>query len=175
MKPVIFALLGFLMLAPLNTACAGKVRPKMLALGSRPPDFSGTASVTISPNRNQPQIVSLRQFLHRKRIAVVFSPTKASLDQIASQGYDERDLVIIAVMPPKDPIWAVTTPPLYLLRDESGSIRHDYRAAPGLTSFYLIGKDGTIKMARHEFPSNKELFEVIDAMPMRQEEMKRHK
>ena len=175
MKPAIFAVLGLLMLTPPNIANAGKVRQNMLTLGSRPPDFTVTEEGTISPGRDHPQILSLHHFLHRKRIAVVFSPTKASLDQIASKGYDERDLVIIAVLPPKGPLWAETTPPLYILTDESGSLKHVYRAAPGLTTFYLIGKDGTIKMTRHEFPSNKELFAVIDAMPMRQEEMKRRK
>ena len=48
-------------------------------------------------------------------------------------------------------------------------------AAGGAPAFYLVGKDGLIKMAQRTPPANAALFTTIDAMPMRQAEMRERK
>ncbi len=40
-------------------------------------------------------------------------------------------------------------------------------------TFLLVGKDGTEKLRSHILVTNEQLFAIIDAMPMRQREMKK--
>ena len=42
-------------------------------------------------------------------------------------------------------------------------------------SVLLIGKDGGVKMRRDDIVSTREIFQLIDSMPMRQQEMRKSK
>lgn len=86
----------------------------------------------------------------------------------AADGYRERDLVVISmeVDGTRD-----------VLRDKSLSIdpialRKRYGVVEGAFSFLLIGKDGGIKLQSTEAVSSERLFAIIDAMPMRRQEMR---
>ena len=158
--------------APTAHARAPKVRHKMLAEGSRPPQFhltdSGGHSVTLTP------------FLGRDRTLLVFAPMSDSADaerfvkrvEASKSQYTERDLAVLVIVPPTSDLAKMPSDkPLYFFTDTKSNTA----AAYGLTAksgFYLIGKDGGIKMARHGFPTEKELFATIDTMPMRRQEMK---
>jgi hypothetical protein len=50
-------------------------------------------------------------------------------------------------------------------------VRNEIDVEAGTTTFVLIGKDGTEKLRKTEIDLD-EIFEVIDAMPMRKREMK---
>jgi len=153
-------------------ADAKKARTPLFHEGSRPPDFTLYADIAVDDEGGeQPQKVALRSFLGHKRIVLVFSPTMHFLNQIHGAEYNERDFVAFAILVPDAHFNTVSAPPLYLLTDDRGTVSREYHALPGQPTFYLIGKDGTIKMARHSFPTNKELLQTIDAMPMRQQEM----
>lgn len=47
-----------------------------------------------------------------------------------------------------------------------------FRIPPDLFTVMLIGKDGGIKLSQTSPVTNTELFELIDAMPMRRQEMR---
>ena len=143
----------------------------MLPEGSHPPDFTLTGEeVDDGAESDHPATISLRSFVGRKRIVVVFSPPPSFLDHVDA-GYTERDLVVLAVFHPNDPRLTISAKPLYMLADAGGHVFRRYHAEEG-TTFYLIGKDGTIKLARRGCPSSRELFATIDAMPMRREEIR---
>ena len=163
----------FLGTALLSLCTARRRRPRLLPENSRPPDFTLTGEEVVDGGETErPVTISLRAFLGRKRIVVVFMPPQSFLDQINS-GYTDRDLVVLAVFRPDDPLLTVAARPLYLLADTGGHVfRHYHADQDHLPSFYLVGKDGTIKMARRGCPSSEELFGIIDAMPMRRREMR---
>ena len=138
----------------------------MLSEGSRPPRF--TLPDTGGKRRD------LRAFLGRDRIVVVFQPDRAWIDAVrAGRGaFLERDLTVLVIVPPDSPRAKETSAPPLLFLTDDGSVARAYGARPGAATFYLIGKDGTIKMARRGCPTSRELFGVIDAMPMRRREMR---
>ena len=163
-------LTALLLALTLSAAHAG---PRLLSEGSRPPDFTLEGEEAVDgTEHNRPVTVSLHSFLGDKRIVVVFSPTQAYLDQVEGPSYNDRDLVVLAILRPDDPLLTVAARPLYLLSDEAGRVARRFHAGAGQPTFYLIGKDGTIKMARHGCPSNTELFATVDAMPMRRRELR---
>ncbi|MBS3771945.1 MAG: DUF4174 domain-containing protein [Bacteroidales bacterium] len=54
-------------------------------------------------------------------------------------------------------------------------LRNRYNIGEQEFRYILIGKDGGVKLNKKEFVPNKDLFSVIDAMPMRQREMRNRK
>jgi hypothetical protein len=57
---------------------------------------------------------------------------------------------------------------------EEASLRHRFRIAPNSFTVILIGKDGEEKLRSTKPIALEKLRSTIDAMPMRQEEMKQH-
>jgi hypothetical protein len=53
------------------------------------------------------------------------------------------------------------------------SLRKHLSVPPGQFMSILVGKDGGVKFRRDRIVELKEIFRVIDAMPMRQQEMKK--
>jgi hypothetical protein len=87
------------------------------------------------------------------------------------EGLAERDLIIFLVSREQ-----VTN----LLSEISTSLSSErltekYFREDEKFQFILIGKDGGVKLDRSEFVSNDYLYAVIDAMPMRRQEMQRNK
>ena len=129
---------------------------------SLPPAFS-------LPDRNGHD-VKLQTFLHSRRIVLLFNPGAAYLTEFERNHAfcEERDITVIAIVPSgtADARSPYQTPDVVMI-DAQAVVAHLYGAPVGLPAFYLIGKDGHIAMARHTFPTLRELFATIDAMPMR--------
>lgn len=115
----------------------------------------------------------LDQYRWKNRILLVFSPdpqgqqllAQLSLLQPSRAGLMERDLKVIVVNPKSDTnITAVDTKHLYQV----------YKVEKDTFRVVLIGKDGTEKLRTKEPIAPAELFRIIDAMPMRQSELKRN-
>ncbi len=70
------------------------------------------------------------------------------------QGWSERNLVLVEY-----------------LGDRRQTARKDLRLKDGF-QFVLVGKDGGVKFRSHQLVTLPELFRIIDAMPMRQQEMR---
>jgi hypothetical protein len=74
----------------------------------------------------------------------------------ASPGFRERDMVIVTVAE----------------RGGRQELRRAYNVAPGEFEVLLVGKDGGVKLRSRDVVSPQELFRLVDAMPMRRQEMR---
>lgn len=119
---------------------------------------------------------TLDDYRGEKRPLVVFSPTAID-DRYEQQmqellrnaiGVRERDLVaveVIGVEPVR--VDALSEPEMSAV-----DLRDRFEAPEDGFKVVLIGKDGTAKLESAEPVSAETLFETIDAMPMRQREMR---
>ena len=119
----------------------------------------------------------LSAFHWNNRVIVIFaesgeSPPFVRQMQILKEVQDgvlERDLVIAEVLESgKGRCGKVD-----ISAAAAESLRNRFQAQAGSFQFILIGKDGGVKLRRDEPVSAKDLFGIIDAMPMRQQEMRR--
>lgn len=119
--------------------------------------------------------IMLKNYSWKNRIILLFAPT-ADNDLLQQQyvqlradisGLDERDIVIFQVLPDQvkgqDTTWNAGS---------SDKLRDQYHVGNNEFCAILIGKDGTAKLRKNELLSQKELYSVIDAMPMRRREMR---
>ncbi len=96
----------------------------------------------------------------KKRVLLVFSPSAAAANFIeqkriadeASTGFAERDLVLVSAV--------------------DAALYQQYSVVQGQFMALLIGKDGSEKLRSATPLSSIRLFDTIDAMPMRREEMR---
>jgi hypothetical protein len=118
---------------------------------------------------------SFEQFRDRNRVLVLFAP-KADHPRFMEQadliggrhsGFMERDLVRIDVVGDTAAADGVT-----LADGTARPIRRELNAPDDQFLVVLIGKDGTQKIRRTEPLGVDELYATIDAMPMRQREMR---
>ena len=123
------------------------------------------------------QSFDLENYRWKNRVLLVFAPDErdglyqrqTALANEARAGYRERDLVVVSVFTESG-------------RDEENSIlqkgqtrqlRTDFRVSDSQFCVILIGKDGGEKLRQADVLAIEKLFGVIDAMPMRQSEVKR--
>ncbi|MGD2185069.1 MAG: DUF4174 domain-containing protein [Desulfobacterales bacterium] len=117
------------------------------------------------------------QFQWKNRLLFLFAPhgshpifTKLQSEIYAQKAeVKDRDLVIFEVLG-QGPSRMNTT---QLNRGVADAIRNRFDAPQKTFTLILVGKDGGIKMKRHDGANIKEVFELIDSMPMRQNEMQR--
>ena len=116
---------------------------------------------------------SLKTMLHEKRdkrrVLLVYGRDDAQHHTIGQQerlnedeaGLADRDLDVIVLIASEVP------------EPDRQFLMHDYKLNPS-TEFaaWLIGKDGGVKETYKKPVSTKELFGLIDKMPMRRQEMK---
>ncbi|MGV3588303.1 MAG: DUF4174 domain-containing protein [Adhaeribacter sp.] len=113
----------------------------------------------------------------QKRIVLVFAATAADarwqrqqvLLQQAHQELQDRDLVVVGVLGNQvnaGPAKMGKLPPPETLREQ-------YKIKPDEFTVVLVGKDGTEKYRAPEVIKPGTIFHIIDAMPMRQQEMRR--
>ena len=129
-------------------------------------------AAAIMPAAHASPIESLRW---KNRVALVFGSDNAQVEaQVESllaraRGLAEREMVVLRVE--GDEASAAFGPALAM---EAQALRDAYgveRRAP--VTFILVGKDGTEKLRREEAVPVEEVFNLIDAMPMRRSETKR--
>jgi Domain of unknown function (DUF4174) len=115
----------------------------------------------------------------KNRVLVLFSPSEsdasfqAQKQGLASsaQGVAERDLVIMEILEQ-----GLSRAGNQLLSEKSvQAIRKRFGVQAGAFQVLLIGKDGGVKLRSSEPVSMKDLFGLIDSMPMRQQEMESKK
>ena len=99
----------------------------------------------------------------KRRVIVIASPsrnTQAYLSQrkelsVESPDWKERDLVLVEVIGP-----------------EKADLRGALNLKAGDFTVLLIGKDGGVKLRSGTPVSSREIFELIDSMPMRRQEIR---
>jgi len=134
------------------------------------------AALSIGGCRNamaMPQ--DLSQFQWKNRLLLLFAPSRShpsfdtlykSLEARKAETAD-RDLVIFEILESEPSSMGAT-------RLEAGAaqaLREKFDIFRGRFAVILIGKDGGIKLKRQDQTQLEDIFAVIDAMPMRQQEM----
>jgi hypothetical protein len=127
---------------------------------------------------------SLASYTDRNRVLLLFAPDSrnpvyqqqlTALSRHAAE-ITERDLIVLSVLedptPPITPSTLRVTLGPGLPDTEQLAVRHRFKIAPNGFTVLLIGKDGGEKFRSTEPVSIKNLSEIIDAMPMRQSEIR---
>lgn len=125
----------------------------------------------------QPQgLVTLTELRHTARPLLIFAarPDDPLLEiqlrnlQEHPAAAAERDLVPVAV-----PVANPSPTAAHLSAAEATEVRRRFKIAPADFAVILIGKDGGEKLRSPKPFSMHQLSETIDAMPMRQDELRR--
>ncbi len=121
-------------------------------------------------------ISSMESFTWRNRPVLVFAPQASHPLLVAQRAaiadhldqLRDRDIVIIEVAGDSVTIDTRNAPNL-----SAEDLRARYRLRPTEAAVLLVGKDGGVKLREYRVMSVQTLFETIDAMPMRRQEMSR--
>ncbi|MCU0448819.1 MAG: DUF4174 domain-containing protein [Bernardetiaceae bacterium] len=132
--------------------------------------------VLTQPAKAQGQ-APLARYQWQNRLLLVFAPQAGHATyqrqlaawQAEAAALHERDLLVCSII--GDRAQLADQQPLGTA--ETLAIRRFYRVETSQFTVLLIGKDGQEKLRRLDFLPNPELFSTIDAMPMRQTEMRR--
>ena len=120
--------------------------------------------------------VDIERFLWKKRLLLIFSPERADplfnslVNEISSRRGDveDRDLVIFEILESG----ASKMNSSELEPQKAASFRERFEIPETTFTVILLGKDGGIKLKRKVHVRLEEIFRLIDAMPMRQDEMR---
>ncbi len=120
--------------------------------------------------------IDLANYQWENRILMVFSPAPFHAEFTAFErqltenaaGVRDRDLVVFRVFEAGES--RLEDRPLPAA--EADELRRRFKAEPGRLTVILIGKDGGVKMTRERHADLQEIFDRIDSMPMRRQEMR---
>ncbi len=120
---------------------------------------------------------SMETLRWEKRPLLLFAPgeldpiLRQQLDAVEStrEGFDERDMVLIVVLG-EGPSRIEGRP---LSVEDAERLRASFEVGRLEFALRLVGKDGAVKRASGTVVAMKDIYEQIDAMPMRQQEMRR--
>ena len=123
--------------------------------------------------------MDLSQFQWKNRLLFLFAPTRnhplfeALHKSLAAQKTEaaDRDLVVFEILE-SGPSSMNTN---YLDPQAANSLRKKFDVQRGRFAVILVGKDGGIKLNRRDPTQLADIFALIDAMPMRQDEMRQKK
>jgi hypothetical protein len=128
-------------------------------------------------NPGEATSMDLTQFQWKNRLLLLFAPDSShpSFQHLQSQIIDQksevtdRDLIVFSVL--------VENPSQMngaaLDRQEADSLRERFAVPPNDFRIILIGKDGGVKLKREDRVDLAEVFELIDSMPMRRNEIEK--
>jgi hypothetical protein len=131
--------------------------------------------IGIAPMVSAASANDLAAYRWKNRILLVFSPTasdhsfKAFNQRLSERHIDvlDRDLIVYRILEKGHSRLDEQT----LAPEEANKLRRDFGPKPGRFTVILVGKDGGVKMFREERTDLQEIFDLIDSMPMRQQEM----
>jgi len=110
----------------------------------------------------------LADYQWKSRVILLFAPEESNANYKAQQEiirsnkleYEDRDLVVLS----------------FILGNRKGQlVREEFNIKDKIFTYILIGKDGYEKLTTNKVVPSKDLFKLIDSMPMRIGEMKRKK
>ncbi len=120
-------------------------------------------------------VADLGQYLWKNRLLFLFSPSSefpafhtlsGEVDRDL-EGVRDRDLLVYRILG-QGPSFLGScqiTPP------EAVALRRRFGVTRGAFTVVLVGKDGTVKLKRQGPTALRDIFGLIDSMPMRQREM----
>jgi hypothetical protein len=143
-----------------------------------------TLAPALAIAQDAPTLASLKD---KNRVLLIFAPSDQTPDfqrqfDLLSKHRDDlrdRDLILLPIVTIANPPTTADTlrvshPPIASPTDQL-ALRHSFHVAPGAFTVILIGKDGGEKLRQHTPISIDKLNAIIDAMPMRQHEMRQPK
>jgi hypothetical protein len=118
----------------------------------------------------------LSDYEWKNRVLIAFAPSSDDAALIGlrgrwdkeKDGVADRNLMLMEVLEQGK----IRAGDVRLAPSVASKLREQFRVKSGASTFILIGKDGTEKLRRSTVRLS-ELFDVIDAMPMRRAEMLR--
>lgn len=140
-------------------------------------------SFSYAPDFSLPSLggqVRLSDFNHKNRIALLFprdaQEGRAAMSQYQrdTSGWEERDLLLLLVVPPDSALLTISTEAtgIRIVCDDKAEVARLFGAMRHQTLFFLLGKsDFPVALRTNALPTDDELFARIDAMPMRQQEV----
>lgn len=151
--------------------------PRGLPFSNRAVTLGLLAASHIQPSAaaQQKGLTTLQALRDQARPLLIFSPRPddpqmgiqlRTLQEHAAEAHD-RDLLPIGL-----PFQSPSPTALQLAGDDAEAARRKFHIAPGDFVVILIGKDGGAKLRSTKPIPMSKLEETIDAMPMRQEEMR---
>ncbi|MCW9708605.1 DUF4174 domain-containing protein [Fodinibius salsisoli] len=131
------------------------------------------ATFLMAQNSHSP--ADLDQYQWENRLLLIFAPsdtsdffhTQISEFEGRKKGFHDRDLKTLYLL--GDGTSQVEGEPISVLATEQ--LYEDYNVPENTMTVILIGKDGTEKLRTGQLLTILKLFSVIDAMPMRKQEM----
>jgi hypothetical protein len=129
------------------------------------------------PMVQSPMMQSLQPFKWQKRVVLVFAANAADarwqrqqeLLKQADQELTARDLVVLGVL--GNQVSAINTRMSNMPKPDL--LREQYKIKPDDFTVVLIGKDGTEKYRAQDVIKPGAIFHIVDAMPIRQQEIRR--
>lgn len=120
--------------------------------------------------------MDLRQFQWKSRLLFLFAPDRNDLsfnglkNEISARKREmaDRDLFVFEVLESGESFLGTKT----LKTEDAMTLRKRFDVSPESFTVVLVGKDGGVKLNRNTRVSLQDVFDLIDAMPMRQEEMR---
>ena len=120
--------------------------------------------------------IDLSDYRWKHRLLFIFAPsttdaTFLALDKRLAQTaleIEDRDMIIFRIFE-NSPSWVSDRP---LLPGDDEAIRRRFGIETGRFTLVLIGKDGGVKLLAHRDADLQSIFNLIDSMPMRQQEMR---
>jgi hypothetical protein len=127
-------------------------------------------------NARETLSMDLAQFQWKNRLLFIFSTDKNNplfknlKSEIINQQAEvkDRDLVVFEMLERGSAKMNGSD----IDRQTADSIRDHFSVPSNKFSLILVGKDGSVKLKRHDHVSLEKVFELIDSMPMRQSEMR---
>jgi len=120
--------------------------------------------------------MDISQFNWKNRLLFIFASNdgdplfRALKNEIAAQPGEvsERDLIVFKISE-ADPSFMGTAP---IDPQTAAALRNKFTAPLTRFTCILVGKDGGVKLRRDDQVKLKDIFALIDAMPMRREEIR---
>ena len=121
--------------------------------------------------------LDLDTFQWKNRLVLIFAPSSTDHSYLNQKdGFagkedelDDRDIIVFELIETGPSMMGEEL----LTNEQQSYLRHTFGIPAADYSFILLGKDGTIKLRAKQVVPSSDVFDLIDRMPMRQEEIKR--
>jgi len=129
------------------------------------------------PMDHEATALDLDTFRWKHRLVFVFAPSITDRSYLKQEDefeekedeLNDRDIIVFKLIEIGPSMMGEKS----LTNEQQSYLRHKFEVPAEVYRFVLIGKDGTVKLRAKQAVPSSDLFDLIDRMPMRQEEMRR--
>ena len=129
------------------------------------------------PNDRELHQIDLDKYRWKNRLVLIFASSREDSNYLKQKSalegeaheLEDRDIAVIELLE----TGRSTMGALPVADEERSVLRRGFEVPADGFCFIPIGKDGAIKLRSEQPVRSRDLFELIDSMPMRKEEMRR--